>query len=600
MVGGTLGRILKIMPMVVIFCLIGSLVEAIFILPGHLAHFAGRDAAGGRTAKLAIRLKNIYRPIVTRSVRWRWLVVIATLFGFVGTVLLATKMPFQFAAPGKPTELSIIYKLPAGVGRDATRAQGEGIRALVFEDFGVSEEQEDGPVRTSKLRVGSTRDPRTQVLETGTNVGIIRFEFNLHDEVIEGYPAMVAHLKDALAENPDLVANSVLEPQAGPPAGAAITARVRGRYPEQIDAAVRELKTWLRTVEGVRDVDDDSGIGKETFSVRVDPDLAALYGLNQLEVANAVRSAIDGIVATEVSIDEQRVEIIVRTRGGQTLDRSGIASLTVTNAAGGVVRLDQVAQLERTREIGSIRRRDNQRTVAVTADVESEIITALGATGEIQAHWDEHIAPRYPELEIQFGGEAEEINESLNDLPGAFLLALGMIYIALALQFRSYVQPLIIMCAVPFGIMGAVLGLFGMGYELSLFALFGIVALAGIVVNDSLVMVDFINSRRRDGLEVMDAAVDGALQRLRPILSTTLTTVFGLGPLALGLGGKDEILAPMAVALAAGLGVSTSLVLVVVPPIYVIIERDILGVWYRLFPGRRPQVIPADDEPASE
>jgi multidrug efflux pump subunit AcrB len=171
-----------------------------------------------------------------------------------------------------------------------------------------------------------------------------------------------------------------------------------------------------------------------------------------------------------------------------------------------------------------------------------------------------------------------------------------MIYIALALQFRSYVQPLIIMCAVPFGIMGAVLGLFGMGYPLSLFALFGIVALAGIVVNDSLVMVDFINSRRRDGLEVLEASVDGALERLRPILSTTLTTVFGLGPLAIGLGGKDEILAPMAVALAAGLSVSTTLVLVVVPPIYVIIERDILGLWYRMFPGRKPQPNHPEDE----
>jgi multidrug efflux pump subunit AcrB len=386
------------------------------------------------------------------------------------------------------------------------------------------------------------------------------------------------------------LAYNVIEPKAGPPAGAAITARVRGRYPEQIDAVVRDLKTYLRSVDGIINVDDDSGIGKETFSVKVDPDLAALYGLNQLEVANAVRSAIDGLVATEVSIDEQRVEIIVRTQGGQALDRSGIASLTVTNSRGGVVRLDQVARLERTREIGSIRRRDSQRAVAVTADVKPGVLTALAATGMIQDYWDENIAPKYPDLEIQFGGDTEEINESLNDLPGAFLLALGMIYIALALQFRSYIQPLIIMCAVPFGIMGAVLGLFGMGYALSLFALFGIVALAGIVVNDSLVMVDFVNIRRRDGLEVSEATVDGALERLRPILSTTLTTVFGLGPLALGWGGKDEILAPMAVSLAAGLSVSTTLVLLVVPAIYVIIEKDILGIWYRLFSGRKPKV----------
>jgi multidrug efflux pump subunit AcrB len=135
--------------------------------------------------------------------------------------------------------------------------------------------------------------------------------------------------------------------------------------------------------------------------------------------------------------------------------------------------------------------------------------------------------------------------------------------------------------------MGAILGLFGMGYDLSLFAMFGVVALAGIVVNDSLVMVDFINKRRDDGLSVHDAALNGALERLRPIISTTLTTCFGLGPLALGLGGTDQILAPMAISIAAGLGISTALVLLVVPAVYVIIEADLGGLWLRLFPNWR-------------
>ncbi|PRQ05655.1 efflux RND transporter permease subunit [Enhygromyxa salina] len=586
MVGGTMGRVMKILPLTVMFCLIGSLIEAIFILPGHLAHYASRDAAGGRTARLVERMKAVYRPVLNLCMRWRWVVAGLVTASFFGVVVLATKMPFQYTAKGKPSELSISYKLPAGVGREATRAQGEALRALVLQEFGVSAEAEGGKVRTSKLRVGSVRDPRTQLLETGANVGILRFEFNLEDEVIAGYPAVVAQLERYLQTNPDLADFTIIEAMAGPPSGPAVTARVRGRYPEQIDAVVRELKTYLRSVEGVQNVDDDSGIGKETFSVEVDQDLAALYGLSELEIANAVRSAIDGLVAAEVSIDEQRVEIVVRTQGAQALDRAGIGSLTVTTADGRVVRLDQVARLARTRELGSIRRRDGQRTVAVTADVAAEVITALDASAKIQTHFDEQLAERYPEVEIQFGGDTEEINESLNDLPGAFMLAIGLIYIVLALQFSSYVQPFIILCAVPFGIMGAILGLFGMGYDLSLFALFGVVALAGIVVNDSLVMVDFINKRRAEGLEVFDAALDGALERLRPIISTTLTTCFGLGPLAIGLGGKDEILAPMAISIAAGLGISTGLVLLVVPAVYVIIERDLLGAWGRLV-GKR-------------
>jgi multidrug efflux pump subunit AcrB len=594
MVGGTMGRVMKILPLAVIFCLLGSLVEAIFILPGHLAHFASKDAAEGRTARLAERMKAIYRPVLDLALRLRWVVALAVLIGFVGTLALATKMPFQYTAPGKPTELSISYRLPAGVSREATQAQGEAIRQRVFEQLGMDHEGPDSLVLATKLRIGSVRDPRTQVMETGANVGIIRFEFALEDPLLEAYPGMVAVLEQELAENPDLAAFNIIEMQAGPPSGPAITARVRGRDPAQIDVAVRELKAFLRTVEGVRNVDDDSGIGKETYSVQVDPDLAALYGLSELEIANAVRSAIDGQVATEVSIAEQRVEIVVRTEGAQLLDRDGIGSLTVTASGGRVVRLDQVARLQRTREPGSIRRRDGQRTVAVTADVNPSVITALAASAKIKDHFNEHIAPRLPELEIQFGGDTEEIQESLADLPGAFVLAIGLIYIALALQFRSYLQPLIILCAVPFGIMGAILGLFGMGYDLSLFALFGVVALTGIVVNDSLVMVDFINKRRAE-LTIYDAALDGALERLRPIISTTLTTCFGLGPLALGLGGKDEILAPMAISIAAGLGISTGLVLLVVPAVYVIIERDLLGVWYRLFPGSRPDAGEAAD-----
>lgn len=589
MVGGTMGRVMKILPLAVMFCLIGSLIEAIFILPGHLAHFASRDAEGGRTARLVERMKAIYRPVLNLCLRRRGLVILIVALGFFATVFLATKMPFQYTAPGKPTEIQVSFKLPAGVGREATYAQGQRIRELVLDGMGVTHESRDGVVQTSKLRVGSVRDPRTQLLETGANVGILRFEFKLGDEVEARHPDMVRELEAYLETNPDLAAFSIIEPQAGPPAGPAVTARVRGRYPDQIDEVVRELKAFLRDLDGVRNVDDDTGIGKETFRVRVDQDLAALYGLSELEIANAVRSAIDGLVATEVSIDEQRVEIVVRTAGAQGLDRSGLGNLSVTTADGRVVRLDQVATLERTRELGSIRRRDGQRTVAVTADVESDVITAIDVSQKIQAFFDEQLAERYPELEIEFGGDTEEINESLSDLPSAFMLAIGLIYIVLALQFRSYVQPLIILCAVPFGVMGAILGLFGMGYDLSLFALFGVVALAGIVVNDSLVMVDFINKRRGEGFAVFDAALDGALERLRPIISTTLTTCFGLAPLAFGLGGKDEILAPMAISIAAGLGISTGLVLLVVPSVYVVLERDALGLFYRLFPGREPE-----------
>jgi multidrug efflux pump subunit AcrB len=587
MVGGTMGRVMKILPLVVIFCLLGSLIEAIFILPGHMAHYASKDAAKSRTARLVERMRRVYRPVVELAIRRRWILSFVVALGFFGTLGVASTMPVQIGAPGKPFELNLSYELPAGVDREVTRERGEQLIALVEEDLGEF-------MVSHKLRVGSVRDRMSQFLESGANLGQIRWEFEMSDELQKAYPPTAAKLKNYLERSPDLSSYKLEEMQAGPPSDADVTARVRGRDPKEISAVVEELKRFLRTVDATSQVDDNSGIGKETFRVVVNQDRASLYGMTKRDVAQGVRSAIDGVVATEVSIDETQVEIVVRYARGQRLDQAGLNSLAITAPNGTVVRLDQVATLERTREFGFVRRRDGQRTIAVTCDVDETVITPVKVSGKVQDYWDENVSPQHPDLTLSFGGETEDLTESLNDLPAAFLLAIGLIYIALALQFRSYMQPLIILCAVPFGIIGAIWGLFSMGYPLSLFAMFGIVALSGIVVNDSLVMVDFINQRRRAGVKAYEAAVDGALNRLRPIVSTTLTTCFGLGPLAIGLGGKDEILAPMAISIAAGLGISTGLVLLAVPSIYMQVE-DVRLLFRRVTGAKEAPVNPEQE-----
>ena len=478
MVGGTMGRVMKILPLVVIFCLLGSLVEAIFILPGHMAHYASTDAAESRTARLVQRMRAVYRPILRFVIRRRWLVGLAVTLGFAGTIAVASTMPVQIGAAGKPFELTVSYELAAGVDRKATKAQGEAILELMDEDLHEW-------TRATKLRVGSLRDRQSQFLESGANLGTMRWEFDMTPELREQYPHTMARLRQYLSENPELASYKIEEMQAGPPTDSDVTARVRGRDPAEVDKVVEEVKRYLRDVEGTSQVDDDAGIGKETFRVEVDQDRAALYGLTDLDIAQAVRSAIDGVVAAEVSIDETQVEIVVRYQDGQGLDQAGLRSLAISARNGNVVRLDQVAKLVRTREAGFVRRRDGQRTVSVKCDVDEEVTSALEVSAQVQDFWDAEIASKHPDLTLSFGGDTEEITESLNDLPGAFVLAIGLIYIALALQFRSYMQPLIILCAVPFGIIGAIWGLFLMGYPLSLFAMFGIIALAGIVVNDS-------------------------------------------------------------------------------------------------------------------
>lgn len=565
MVSGTMGRIMKILPLVVIFCLIGSLFEAIFILPGHLAEWAKADE-GGRTARLSTRMQALYRPPLRFCVRHPWLTLLVVTLGFGGTLALAANMPFQVNAPAKPFDLQINYEIMPGRSQAETRAQGQAIDAIVREHMGEA-------VRSSTVRTGSYLDESSGRTFTGANVGKVRAEFALDETAIAAYPPMVRDLRMYLATNPELGSFRVTEKTAGPPAGAAVTANVRGRDLDRVNAAVAAIKAELDDMQGVFDIRDDYGSGKETLSVQVDQDRASRYGLTERDVGNAVRAAVDGLTALEVSIDEEQVDIVVRYSGGQARSKSRLGDTTITTPGGGFVRLDQVARIDRTREVGTIRREDGQRTVAVLADIDTEVTAPLEAAGELERRWDEKLAPSFPGITLSFGGEADELLKSLEDLPGLFGLAIILIYGVLALQFRSYLQPLIIISAVPFGLMGAVLGLAVMGYDLTIFAMFGMVALAGIVVNDSLVMIDFINTRRREGLDIREAAIDGALNRLRPIISTTLTTCLGLLPMAVGFGGRDNVLAPMAVSIAGGLFVATILVLLVVPALFVIIER---------------------------
>jgi len=580
MVSGTMGRIMKILPLVVIFCLVGSMLEAIFILPGHTAEYASVDAKDSYTARLARGMKAVYRPFLRWCIRHRYITVLLVLLGFGGVGALAQSMTMQIGAPGKPFQFSVHYEVAPGLTREQTKAQGDAIDAQVRELIGEEN------IRVTTSRVGSIFDEDMGTTSTGANKGQLRWQFHMSEEHQARYPSMVRQLRMYLATTPEIARSTVKEVQAGPPTGAAVTANLRGRDIDTLNAAMEDLKAYLYEKEGVTDVRDNYGTGKETFRVEVDQDRAALYGLTELDVAQAVRTAVDGLVAIEVSIDEEPVEIVVRYTGGRSRDRAGIRNLVITGAKGRSVRLDQVASVDRIREVGFIRRKDGLRMVSVLADTDRDVLAPIDAAAELEEHWNTQLSDRYSGMDLSFGGAADELAESLEDLPGAFGLAVLMIYLVLALQFRSYMQPLIILSAVPFGLMGAVLGLFTMGYDLSLMALFGIVALVGIVVNDSLVMVDFINKKRLgDGMSTADAVEVGALERLRPILSTTLTTCLGLTPLAIGLGGRDDVLAPMAVSISAGLGFATGLVLLVVPAIYMVFE-DIRAAGRKVFGGR--------------
>ncbi|MCK4535745.1 MAG: efflux RND transporter permease subunit, partial [Desulfuromonadales bacterium] len=286
-----------------------------------------------------------------------------------------------------------------------------------------------------------------------------------------------------------------------------------------------------------------------------------------------------GVIALRQQRGSNELTVRVRLPERQRLSEHDVETLLISTPAGRFVPLLQVAEIKRGRAYTSISRREGRRTVTVTGNVDP-----IGETGKVMTALNKNVLPKlaadYPGLSVGYQGRQADQKESLQGLFGGFVMALLLIYFLLAIPFRSYVQPLIVLVAIPFGIVGAVIGHIIMGYNLSLVSMLGLVALSGVVVNDSLILIDFANRRIRDGDSPLEAIRAAGLRRFRPILLTTLTTFGGLMPMILETSRQARFLIPMAISLGYGILFATLITLVLVPSLYLLIE-DFLGMFKR-------------------
>ncbi len=569
---GTVGRVMSIIPLVVIFSLVASLLEAFVILPGHLAHYAqeGVDTAGGVTGTV----KRLYEPVLNwvTGPRARYLATAVLIVGFLGTMSLTLFMRTSLQTPGKPYFATINVDLPVSTSVDETVA--------VLNELAAFAREEGPPLTWMAGLAGRQSDPSGFPVE-GSNHGQLKLGFVPEAAVFAEVPAFLDTLRARLATTPEIQTFAIQTLQGGPPAGRDIDVKVRSRTPSEVVPVAAALEDHLRQRAGVRDVRNEASRGTEEFRVEVDTASAARLGLREGQIALAARAALDGQVALELPLGERTTEVRVSIAGLQTrgTDLEAVRDTPVATPSGALVRLRQVADVVRTRGIAQISRVDGQRAVRVSALVDQDVTTAEEEQVALEAAFDA-ARREHPGVDLFVGGALADSAESFGRLPVIFLLAVFLIYGVLAVQFRSYVQPLIVVAAIPLGVGGAVAGLFLFGMDLSLIAMIGAVGLTGIVVNDSLVLIDFVNARRERGMTSLEAVRDAALTRLRPILITTITTVLGLGPLALGLAGSDPLLAPMAVAIAVGLTFATGLTLVLIPVLY-LIQDDVTQLFAR-------------------
>jgi multidrug efflux pump subunit AcrB len=375
-----------------------------------------------------------------------------------------------------------------------------------------------------------------------------------------------------------------LELKGGPPTSKPINVKVQTDDPVQLRAAADALMHALSTLPGVRDISDDDVAGRVELRLRPDREKLARAGLSPGELARQLRLLGEGEAVGSVRLLGEKTEVWVRAQPRLLDDVSSLLEHTIRLPDGRAVPLNSLVQAETRIARGYIRHYQRIRTITLEAEIDTEITDTLKANADLLAAWAT-LHPQFPSVELNFSGELDDIKESLDAMLSLFMLGLGLIYLILATQFRSYFQPFIILCTLPLAFTGVVLGLLVSGNPLSLYTLYGVIALTGIAVNSAIVLIAAANERMAAGMSVQHAAILAARRRVVPVFITSVTTIGGLFSLAIGLGGKSLIWGPVAASIVWGLGFSTFLTLFAVPVIY------------RLSMGRRGGSNPAPAHP---
>jgi multidrug efflux pump subunit AcrB len=608
LVPGAAGTIWKQIPVVVIAALLFSLVKCYFVLPAHLGH-PGRVRLPGRlTAALDVVprrvgaglerfVERIYRPLLERALAARGATLALALasvlvsFAAVGGGWLRT----TFFPPVEADRVVASFELPPGTPFERTvaavqqlEAAAEAVRAEVEADRGV-------PVVEHVLGAAGQRLNRGSRASfdggSGSNVGSV--EVALVSAEARGVTAaeFARRLREATGPIPDAVELTFSSELFS--AGSPIDIELRGRDVEALGAVAGALREELAAYPGVRDVRDSFREGKRELELRLRPGAETL-GLSVADLGRQVRQAFYGEEVQRLARNGEDVKVMVRYPEAERRSLGDVEALRIRTSTGDAVPLSVVAEVTSTYGPTSIRRADGARVVNVVADVDLSVTSAREVLGDIEGRFLPEVLSAHPGISYALEGEQREERESLRGLGRNSLFALLGIFTLLAIPLRSYAQPLVILATIPLGAVGAIAGHAILGLPISFSSVIGMVALAGIVVNDSIVLVDWANRLRRQGRDVGAAVRGAATSRFRPILLTSLTTSLGLLPLLLEQSVQAQFLIPMAVSIAVGVLAATAVSLLVVPAAYLVIEdlRSLVG-GLETRPGERWGYAPA-------
>ncbi|HOK95179.1 MAG TPA: efflux RND transporter permease subunit [Anaerohalosphaeraceae bacterium] len=565
---GFIGKVWKVIPLVVITIFTISWIESTLILPSHLAHalprsknavavfLHSRQQAFSRQFEWFIR--TIFGRFLDFCIRYRQITVAASIavFLIILSYILSGRIG-MILMPRVESDVSVVTAvLPFGSPMSKVKAVSD---LLAQKAEGII--AENGGAFLSKGIYSSITENQAQV--------------RIYLTEPEVRPISTSRLtqlwREAVGQIPGLESLRFESDRGGLGSGAALTVELSHRDITILDKASSELADLLSNFPNVKDIDDGYTPGKEQLNFKIKPEGQAL-GLTAQEIARQVRNAFYGAEALRQQRGRNEIRVRVKLPLAQRRSEYDIETLLIRTPSGKDVPLMQAAEVARGRSYTSIQRRNGRRTVTVTANVEP-----IDDTNQVKETLESKILPNllkdYPGLSYAWEGRQQDLSEGMQSLNIGFLFALLGIYAMLAIPFRSYFQPIIVMIAIPFGIIGAIIGHLLMGYSLSMMSMMGIVALSGVVVNDSLVLIDYANRlRSSENLPAIEAIHQAGVRRFRPILLTTLTTFGGLAPMIFETSRQARFMIPMAISLGFGILFATGISLVLVPCLYIYLE----------------------------
>lgn len=573
---GDLGAVLRVVPVVMLFVLAVSLIEAFLILPHHLIpSLAARSDSEQTTTRVAKTVdwmrESLVGPLVDLAIRWRYVTAGLSFAALLVAVSMLAGGVLRFTAFPELDGDVIVARVLLPQGTPLSRTEEIVARlqdGLDKVDSELSPEQPDGAalIRHVSVFYGLNRD----AFETGAHVATISVDLLPSAERNTRPDAILALWRDHVGPVTDVISLKFTESTIGP-AGIAIDLRLKGEDITQLKQASIELQDWIWRYEGVTSVLDDLRPGKRELRITL-KDAAGPMGITAAMIAEQMRAAYLGTTTSEMQVQGQLLEVTAQLSPGAQGSEYAFDNFIITGTDGVNVPLSVVARIKSGQGYARINRQDGARTVTVQGSIDTRVANANAIISDILAKYVPELLERYPDITVDVEGQNAEAGKTQKSMAKGFLIGLIGVFFLLSFMFRSYVEPVFVMLVIPLSLAGAIFGHILMGLDFSMPSMLGFVALAGIVVNNAILLVDFIKHEAQDAPTIAIAAGRAARARFRAILLTTATTAAGLFPIMTETSLQAQILIPLVVSIVFGLLAASVIVLFVLPAIYTILH----------------------------